>query len=72
MVMKTLDFSEQAVAKITATEVAALAQRLEQDEYTNPFEGLKDWHLLRAIAFQRPEMVESYLYLLDMEAYDEA
>jgi hypothetical protein len=34
--------------------------------------GLNDWHLLRAIAFQRPEMVEPYLYLLDLEAYDEA
>ncbi len=70
--MKTLHFSGQDVAKITATEVAELAQRLEQDEYKTPFEGLEDWHLLRAIAFQRPEMVEPYIYLLDMEAYDEA
>jgi hypothetical protein len=70
--MKTLNFSEQDVARMTANEVAALAQRLEQDAYTNPFEGLDDWHLLRALAFQRPEMVEPYLYLLDMEAYDEA
>lgn len=70
--MKTLSFSEQDVAALTEPEVAALAKRLEQDEYTNPFEGLQDWHLLRAIAFQRPEMAEPYLYLLDMEAYDEA
>ncbi|MBF2049195.1 DUF2555 domain-containing protein [Leptolyngbya sp. 7M] len=70
--MKTLNFSEQDVARMTANEVAALAQRLEQDAYTNPFEGLDDWHLLRALAFQRPELVEPYLYLLDMEAYDEA
>jgi hypothetical protein len=27
---------------------------------------------LRAIAFQRQELAESYLYLLDIEAYDEA
>ncbi|XPM61820.1 MAG: DUF2555 domain-containing protein [Leptolyngbya sp. IPPAS B-1204] len=70
--MKTLNFSEQDVARMTANEVAALAQRLEQDAYTDPFEGLDDWHLLRALAFQRPELVEPYLYLLDMEAYDEA
>lgn len=70
--MKTLHFTDQDVAKMTAVEVAALAQRLERDDYSNPFEGLEDWHLLRAIAFQRPEMVEPYLYLLDMEAYDEA
>ncbi|MDX2213004.1 MAG: DUF2555 domain-containing protein [Oculatellaceae cyanobacterium bins.114] len=70
--MKSLHFSEQDVAKITETEVAELAQRLEQDAYTSPFEGLEDWHLLRAIAFQRPSLVEPYLYLLDLEAYDEA
>jgi hypothetical protein len=70
--MKLLSFSEQDVAKVTEREVADLAKRLEQDEYTNPFEGLEDWHFLRAIAFQRPEMVEPYLYLLDLEAYDEA
>jgi hypothetical protein len=70
--MQTLQFSGQSVAEMTESEVAALARRLEQDEYTSPFEGLEDWHLLRAIAFQRPEMVEPYLYLLDLEAYDEA
>lgn len=70
--MKLLHISEQEVASVTEREVADLAKRLEQDDYTNPFEGLQDWHFLRAIAFQRPEMVESYLYLLDLEAYDEA
>lgn len=70
--MKTMHFTEQDVAQITAPEVEALAQRLEQDAYPTPFAGLEDWHLLRAIAFQRPEMIEPYLYLLDMEAYDEA
>lgn len=70
--MKTLHFSAPNLAKFTETEVAELAKRLEQDEYTDAFEGLNDWHLLRAIAFHRPEMVEPYLYLLDLEAYDEA
>ncbi|NJL38871.1 MAG: DUF2555 domain-containing protein [Leptolyngbyaceae cyanobacterium RM2_2_4] len=70
--MKTLHFSAPNLAKITEIEVAELAKRLEQDEYTDAFEGLNDWHLLRAIAFHRPEMVEPYLYLLDLEAYDEA
>lgn len=60
------------VAALTAADVAALASRLEKDEYTNAFAGLEDWHLLRSIAFQRPELVEPYIYLLDMEAYDEA
>lgn len=70
--MNTLHFSSQDVSQITETEVAALAKRLEQDDYNSPFEGLEDWHLLRAIAFQRPEMIEPYIYLLDLEAYDEA
>ncbi|HEY9638950.1 MAG TPA: DUF2555 domain-containing protein [Coleofasciculaceae cyanobacterium] len=70
--MKTLNISRQDVTHITDQDVAALATRLEQDDYSNPFEGLNDWHLLRAIAFQRPELVEPYLYLLDLEAYDEA
>ncbi|MGG6296617.1 protein IsiD [Leptolyngbya sp. AN02str] len=70
--MKTLSFSEQDVARMTEQEIADLAERLERDEYSNAFEGLQDWHLLRAIAFQRPEMVEPYYYLLDMEAYDES
>jgi len=52
--------------------VAKLATRLEADDYSDPFDGLNDWHLLRAIAFQRPELVAPYLHLLDMEAYDEA
>jgi hypothetical protein len=70
--MKVLHFSEQDVAAVTEKEIAALATRLEQDEYSNPFEGLEDWHFLRAIAFQRPSLAEPYLYLLDLEAYDEA
>ena len=67
--------SKQTVSRMTSEEVATLAKRLEQDDYSNAFEGLQDWHLLRAIAFQRPEMVDlvqPYLYLLDIEAYDEA
>lgn len=70
--MKTLNFTEQDVDRMTAAELADLAKRLEQDDYQTAFEGLEDWHLLRAIAFRRPEMVEPYLFLLDMEAYDEA
>ena len=70
--MTTLAFSEKDVAAVTATDVADLAQRLEQDDYSNPFDGLKDWHFLRAIAFQRPDMVEPYIYLLEMENFDES
>lgn len=70
--MKTLSISREEIATMTATDVEALATRLESDNYSNAFESLNDWHLLRAIAFQRPELVESYIHLLDLEPYDEA
>lgn len=70
--MATLTMSQRNITMLTAEDVAQLAGRLEQDDYNNAFEGLEDWHLLRAIAFQRPELAEPYLYLLDMESYDEA
>jgi hypothetical protein len=70
--MKTIKLSQKDISTLTAEDVAILARRLEQDDYFNPFEALEDWHLLRAIAFQRQELVEPYLYLLDIETYDEA
>ena len=70
--MKTLIKASRDIGTLTSDEVAKLAARLEEDDYTDPFEGLNDWHLLRAIAFQRPELVEPYFHLLDIEAYDEA
>lgn len=68
---QTLSISKQDIAAMSVAEVADLATRLEQDNYTNAFDGLNDWHLLRAIAFQRPELVEPYVHLLDLEPYDE-
>lgn len=70
--MQSLHVSQQAVSDMTPDMVAELASRLETDSYDNAFAGLQDWHLLRAIAFQRPELVESYVYLLDLEPYDES
>ena len=64
--------STQEIAQMTSEDVAQLAQRLEQDAYPNAFEGLQDWHRLRAVAFQRSELVEPYLHLLDLEAFDES
>ena len=70
--MTTLKLTRQDIAKMTAEDVAIIASRLEQDEYNTPFEALEDWHLLRAIAFQKEELVQPYIHLLDIEAYDEA
>lgn len=70
--MGASSISKVDLASMTDNDVEKLAQRLEKDEYSTPFEGLEDWHLLRALAFQRSEMVEPYVYLLDLEAYDES
>ena len=59
--MTTLSISRKEIAAMTVAEVEELATRLELDNYSNAFEGLNDWHLLRAIAFQRPELVEPYI-----------
>ena len=72
MATLTLTIRERDLMALTADDVAELAGRLERDDYTNAFEGLDDWHLLRALAFQRPKLIEPYLYLLDLEGYDEA
>ena len=70
--MATLKLTKKDIVKMNEEDVAAIASRLEQDEYDTPFEALEDWHLLRAIAFQREELAQPYLHLLDIEAYDEA
>lgn len=70
--MKTSTLSQHRIQDLTPEDVAELASRLEQDDYSEPFEALNDWHLLRAIAFQRSELVEPYLHLLDLENYDES
>ena len=51
--------------------VALLAQRLEDDDYPNPFAGLGDWHLFRALAIHRPELTRPYVHLIDQEPFDE-
>ena len=51
--------------------IAALARRLEDDDYPSPFAGLADWHLLRALAIHRPELARPYVHLVDQEPFDE-
>lgn len=70
--MTVVNLTQQDISKLTEHDVANIAERLEKDDYNSPFEALQDWHLLRAIAFQRQELVEPYFYLLDIETYDES
>ncbi|AFY80471.1 MULTISPECIES: protein IsiD [Oscillatoriales] len=69
--MGATTISTRDITSMTEADIEKLAIRLELDDYTDPFEGLNDWHLLRAIAFRRPELVEPYIYLLDLQPYDE-
>jgi hypothetical protein len=70
--MASLTLKPKDLFDLTTEDVRKLAQRLEQDDYPTPFAALQDWHLLRAIAFHRQELVEPYVYLLDLESFDEA
>jgi len=63
--------SEELVNSFDEKMTLELATRLEEDNYTSPFDGLKDWHLLRALAINRPELKSNYIHLLDQEPFDE-
>ena len=61
----------EALDAFNEAAVAELAQRLEEDDYPTPFAGLADWHLLRALAIHRPDLVQPYVHLVDQEPFDE-
>ena len=62
---------EQQLAAMNRTTVAAIARRLEEDDYADAFAGLQDWHLLRALAIHRPDLMQPYRHLIDQEPFDE-
>ena len=63
--------SEELVNSFNEEMTLELAKRLEEDNYKTPFDGLNDWHLLRALAINRPELTTNYIHLLDQEPFDE-
>ena len=48
-----------------------LTKRVEKDRYNTLFDGLKDWHLLRALAINISELKTNYIHLLDKDPFDE-
>ena len=66
-----MPITPERLATFDETSVALLARRLEFDDYRTPFEGLSDWHLLRALAIHRPELTAPYAHLIDQEPFDE-
>ena len=63
--------SQELVKSFDEKMTLELAKRLEEDNYKTPFDGLNDWHLLRALAINRPELTSDYVHLLDQEPFDE-
>ena len=63
--------SEELLNSFDEEMTLDLAKRLEEDDYKSPFDGLQDWHLLRALAINRPELTSDYIHLLDQEPFDE-
>ena len=42
-----------------------LAKRLGEDNHNNRFDSLKNPHLLKDLAINRPELTTNYMHLLD-------
>ena len=48
-----------------------LAKRLEEVNFINLFDGLKDCHLLRDFVINSPALTTNYIHLLDQEPFNE-
>ncbi len=71
MVDSSLSITPEQLATFDDDSIAELARRLEEDDYPTPFAGLADWHLLRALAIHRPDLIRPYVHLVDQEPFDE-
>ena len=71
MVHSSLSITPERLAAFDEEAIAELARRLEEDDYPTPFAGLTDWHLLRALAIHRPDLIQPYVHLVDQEPFDE-
>ncbi|MCX5931267.1 MAG: DUF2555 domain-containing protein [Cyanobacteria bacterium] len=69
--MSATPITPERLAAFDEVAIAELAQRLDDDDYPNPFEALQDWHLIRALAIHRPELARPYVHLVDQEPFDE-
>ena len=61
----------ERLAAVDEDYIAELARRLEEDDYPSAFDGLADWHLMRALAIHQPELARPYVHLVDQEPFDE-
>ena len=57
--------SEELVNSFDEEITLELAKRLEEVTYNTPFDSLKDWHLIRSLVINRPELATNFIHLLD-------
>ena len=63
--------SEELVHSFNEEMTLKFAKRLADEIYDSPFDGLNDWHLLRALAINSPELTNDFIHLLNQEPFDE-
>ena len=63
--------SEELVNSFDEEMTLELAKRLKEDDNNTPFDGLKEFHLLRTLAINRHQLTTNYSHLLDQEPFDE-
>jgi hypothetical protein len=57
----------KSLADWTPEQVAELARRLENDDYERAFDALADWQVLKALQYRRPDLVDPWVHLLELE-----
>ena len=55
--------SEEFINPFNKKKTSVFTKILEEYNYTKPFDGLKDLHLLRALAINRPKLTSYYIHL---------
>ena len=63
--------SEEIVNSLDDEMTLELAKRLEECNYSAPFDFSKESHLLRSLAINRTQLTTNYIHLLDQEPFDE-
>ena len=63
--------SDKLINSLNEKMTFEVAKKLEDENYVSPFDGFKDWHSLRALVNNKPELTADYIHLLEQEPFDE-
>ena len=64
-------FTDELVHSFNEEMITELAKRFKDNNYSTPFNCLKDWLSLRVLAITSPELRTNYIYLLNQQQFDE-